>query len=320
MGFFFQHIYIILDMSSLEPNTAPTVFIDSTDLLYDTNALQKRAREDGYLFFRQLLPKEEVLKVRQDLLEIVARQGWLASGKEGRINVEAINRIPQTQMREVGVSQDAYNKVQKQESMHRLPHHPQLLALYKTLFQRDVFVHPRHIVRLVTPHASMVPTPPHQDFPHIQGTPNTWTCWFPLGNCPRSLGGLTVLRHSHNNGYLPIQPSVGAGNIAVELCPHEQDWVEGDFEAGDVLTFASFTIHKALPSQQTEILRLSMDVRYQPADEPIEEKSLLPHCELSWEEIYAEWAQDDLQYYWYRNKLPLAPWEPAYFQPGHRIC
>lgn len=85
------------------------------------------------------------------------------------------------------------------------------MALYRTLFGKEVLVHARHIGRMITAHPSVFPTPPHQDFPLIQGSSNTWTCWFPVGDCPVEMGGLTVMRGSHHYGYLPIQPAKGAG-------------------------------------------------------------------------------------------------------------
>jgi len=188
------------------------------------------------------------------------------------------------------------------------------------IFGKEVLVHARHIARMITGHRAMVPTPPHQDFPLIQGTSNTWTAWIPLGDCPRSLGGLTVLRGTHKFGYVPIQPAKGAGSIAAQTCPWETDWVEVEYEAGDVLTFPSFTIHKGLRCQQKEMIRLSLDVRYQPVDEPIELGSLNPHTELSWEEIYAGWQRDDLKYYWKKHELELTSKEEKYLQPSRRIC
>ena len=224
---------------------------------------------------------------------------------------------------DIGVSAAAYDAVQKLESVHRLPHHPSLLALYKTLFNDDVLVHARHIIRMITPHPSVFPTPPHQDFPLIQGTQNTWTCWIPIGDCPRMLGSLQALRGSHKLGYLPIKPAQGAGLIAAQTCPteeHEDDWLEGDFAVGDVLTFPAFTIHKALPCQFRDRIRLSFDVRYQPLSEPVEEKSLLPHCGLTWEQVYEHWQSTELQYYWKRLPLVKAGWDPTLLQPTRRIC
>ena len=184
-------------------------------------------------------------------------------------------------------------------------------------------VHPRHIGRMITGHASVFPTPPHQDFPLIQGTAKTWTCWIPVGDVPREMGGLTILKGSHRQGYLPIQPAKGAGGIAVPLCPNEVEWVQGDFEAGDLLAFSAYTIHKALRCQRKDVIRLSLDVRYQAVDDIVEAKSLLPHCNLTWEEIYAGWPDtppNDLKYYWQKLPLQLTPWEDGYLQPKRRIC
>lgn len=306
--------------------TAPATFTNSTPLLEegDFEALRARATEEGYLFFRQLLPKEDLRELRLALLGVVDRFGWLdpdAPLEDGVVDVGALNRVPREAMRlDIGVSAEAYDAVQHLEVMHRMPHHPRLLELYRGLFDRDVLVHPRHIVRMVTPHRDMVPTPQHQDFPLIQGSANTWTCWFPVGDCPRELGGLTVLSKSHRKGYLPIQPAEGAGEMASQLCPGEDAWVEGDYTMGDILTFPSLTVHKALKCRLPNRIRLSLDVRYQPADEIVEYKSLLPHCELSWDQIYGGWQREDLQYYWRRMPLKLSPWDDTLRQPRQRIC
>ncbi|HEY3329223.1 MAG TPA: phytanoyl-CoA dioxygenase family protein [Capsulimonadaceae bacterium] len=290
----------------------------------DRDALVARAERDGYLFFRNVLPAGDVNAVRADILRVVDRYGWRTAGQDslgGHMDVAAINRVADEQMRlDIGVSAAAYDDVQRLESVHALPHNPRLIALFERLFNTEVLVHPRHIIRMMTPHRSLVPTPPHQDFPLIQGTPATWTCWFPLGDCPRDLGSLTVLRGSHKRGYLPVSSAAGAGNIAVQLCHTETDWVSGDFEVGDILTFPSYTVHKALPNKHPEQIRLSMDVRYQAADDVIEEKSLLPHCALTWDEIYRDWSSEELQYYWRKYALERSEWNPDLFKPGRRIC
>jgi ectoine hydroxylase-related dioxygenase (phytanoyl-CoA dioxygenase family) len=299
-------------------------FVDSTALLTQPEQLRARAEQDGYLFFRGLLPADAISPVREDLLDVVERHGWLRKGGNrslGRLRVAALSQEPESNMRtDIGVSRDAYHDVQKLESVHRLPHHPHLLSLYRTLFGGETLVHARHIIRMITPHPSVFPTPPHQDFPLIQGTAQTWTCWFPIGDCPRSLGALKVLRGSHRLGYLPIEPAKGAGAIAAQLCPGESDWVEGDFAMGDVLTFPAFMVHRALPCQFRDRIRLSFDVRYQPLVEPVEINSLRPHCELTWEQIYADWKSNDLKYYWRDLPLKMADWDRTLLQYGHRIC
>jgi hypothetical protein len=105
------------------------------------------------------------------------------------------------------------------------------------------------------------------------------------------------------------------------LCPSENQWVEGDFQIGDVLTFPSFTVHKALRTQRPEEIRLSFDVRYQPLSEIVEPRSLQPHCSLPWEEIYAGWPDQSLQYYWKQLPLKFSTFDDKLLQPGaRRIC
>jgi len=73
------------------------LFTDSTPLLQDWDALRARAEEDGFLFFKRFLPREEVLEVRADELAVVERHGWRQPGQDalgGRINLDAINRVP----------------------------------------------------------------------------------------------------------------------------------------------------------------------------------------------------------------------------------
>jgi len=302
----------------------PGGMTDSTPLLGDAPALRQRTELDGYLFFRGFLPASDVLKVREDLMGVVRRHGWSRVDQpvmEGTIDADVLKQVPTEQIRtDIGVTSEMYDDVQRLESVHRLPHHPKLVELYRSLFGSEVLVHPRHIVRMITPHHAMVPTPVHQDFPLIQGTSNTWTCWCPAGDCGRDLGGLAVLRSSHRNDYLPVQEAPGAGGIMAQLCPGETDWVTTDYAAGDVLTFPSYMVHKGTPCTLPNRIRLSLDVRYQPVDEYVEARSLHPHCDLTWEQIYAAWEQDDLKYYWERMPLKMSSWDDSLMKPSRRIC
>lgn len=175
-------------MSRTSSSSPALSFVDSTPLLGDADALRRRAEDEGYLFFRGLLPAEDVLRVRADALAVVEHSGWRQAGQGihgGLINTQALRQVPESDMRlDIGVTHAAYDDVQKLESLHRLPHHPHLIALYQTLF-----------------------------------------------------GG-----------------------------------------------------------------------------------AVLVHCALPWEDIYADWAQDDLKYYWREFPLALSAWNDSLIQPGRRIC
>ena len=61
-----------------------------------------------------------------------------------------------------------------------------------------------------------------------------------------------------------------------------------------------------------ETMRLSVDFRYQLEGEALTPICLQPHFErLSWDEIYADWQSDELQYYWRDKDYVEVPWNPA---------
>lgn len=306
--------------------TRTTPFLDSSDLLDDPAALRARADEHGYLFLRGLLPRAAVLDVRNRFLEIIGRHGWLVPGtpvEDGIADVEAYEREDpaETEFCGVGVTPAAYSEVQHVRGFHQLSDHPRLHALYSALFDAPVLRHPRNIARLMVPRSDSSPTPPHQDFIHVQGSPNVWTAWLPLGDCPRSLGGLTVLDRSHHDGLLSYKAAGGAGGLEAYLCNLDLTWAEGDLEAGDVLTFSSRTVHKALPNGQPDRVRLSCDFRYQPLHEVIEQRSLEVHCGVAtWDEIYATWPDDESTWYWRDLPLRFVEWDESIRWQKDRIC
>jgi hypothetical protein len=275
---------------------------------------------------RGLLPSDLITELRVQFLDICDSYGWLdrdADHMSGLAAKDKIESIPSEDIGfcGVGIPRPAYEALQRLELFHALAHHPHLVSLHEALFQAAVLPHPRSIARVMLPTSSNSPTPPHQDFIHIQGTVDVWTSWIPVGDCPVELGGLSVLRGSHKRGLLPVQEADGAGNLEVLLCNWEDEWVNGPMQAGDVLTFSSHTVHKALPNTEESTIRLSCDYRYQPVEQEIEEKSLVPHCRvLEWDDIYRDWQHEGLKYYWHDKNLELSPWDDSLKWQRERIC
>ncbi len=297
-------------------------FRDSTPLLADPIALRARAAVDGYLFFKQLLPKTDVQSLRDLMLTIVAKRGWLDTRhprNDARVNAAAVTTLES--WGGTGVDEAAYRELQTQQAFQQFQHHPRLIALYTALFGEAVLPHPRTIARTMIPCPAFRPTPMHQDYIHIQGTRDVWTCWLPVGDVPRALGGLTVMHGSHALGVLTVRAAEGAGNLETNLCDVDLPWIEHDYEMGDILTFNSCLLHKSLPHQWEDTVRLSCDFRYQPAADHIEEKSLIPHMKVAeWDDIYANWPETPLKYYWRNLDTPLSPWDESLHWQKERIC
>ncbi len=164
-------------------------FVESNDIRDDGNALRRRADCDGYLFLRDFADKAAILEARRDMAAILAGVGWIDAGTDPS---EAITSHPAVLAGTPDFT-PVYDTIQCLESFHSLAHDAAILDLLAEILGPDVLLQPSNIARVIFPSGLEHTTPAHQDFVHIQGTPDVWTAWLPLGDCPESLGGLSVL-------------------------------------------------------------------------------------------------------------------------------
>jgi ectoine hydroxylase-related dioxygenase (phytanoyl-CoA dioxygenase family) len=119
------------------------------------------------------------------------------------------------------------------------------------------FSYPMWLPRIVYP-AAVVPRQPgnvvHKDYRSVQ---DMFTSWVPLGEVPRTLGGLAVQPGSQRTARVRHRP----------LDRLEAGWLTADYQAGDVLVFHCLTTHAALPNQEAR-MRFSAEYRWQLADQP----------------------------------------------------
>ena len=243
-------------------------------------ALRAQMDEQGYLFFRRLVPAEDVLAVRRDVLAECAAAGWLDPARDPMDAVVAPDMQPTSEGQPPYMA--VYRKVLKLPRFHAFPAHPALMQIARHLLAGEVLVHPRRIGRLTFPNNQGATTPAHQDHYYIRGAVETYSCWAPLGDCPMSLGGLAVWPGTQRRGFLDhsVHHPGAVGGCGVPVDPAEAVWHTTDFEAGDALFFHSYTIHKALPNESGDRLRVSTDNRYQRNGDAIDPGALLPHFNL----------------------------------------
>ena len=245
---------------------------DANPLLDDPAALRERFREDGYLLIRGMHPREAVLEVRRQMIELIAEEGrldpakpldeaWPLPGKGGSFGGrmgEAAGFRPQVES-------------------------PHLMQFFDRFLGGKSMTFDFKWVRAVAPGDA---TGAHLDMVYMgRGTPNLVTCWTPWGDTPREMGSLAILVGSHR---LPAWEKVHAtyGRMDVDRDHVEGSfsdeprhlvetyggrWATTDFRAGDVLLFGMRTIHASLTNVSGR-LRLSTDTRYQLAGDPIDER------------------------------------------------
>lgn len=286
-------------------------FLDSTDVVDDGTELLHRARRDGYLFVRGLLPAGVVDDLRMRLLEIARDGGWV---KRGTPLVEAIADFDGFCLEPEPKYMQTYHQMYKLPEFHAIQHHSGLIGLFERMFGEAVLPHPRLIGRTIFPQKVQYTTPPHQDFIPIQGTADTYSAWFPLSDLTPELGGLQLASGSHQKGLYDFEPALGAGGIAITE-DFGEAWVHSPMKQGDVVIFHSMTVHKGVACTGDR-LRMSMDARYQRASEPVSPGSLQPHPqpEMTWGDVYADWPESDLKYYWKRFDLHEEPYDDKYHQ------
>lgn len=270
-----------MSMSEIQEQYTP--FVDSTQLLKDPAALREQLKRDGYLFLRGAGPKDKLLKMRRDILELCKEAGWLdpnAPLMEGKWSGAG----PFTEGEKPYM--DVYKKVIYLQSFRDVPEDQGLMKLMENVLDAPPLLHQRKIGRITFPKNIVQTTAAHQDFHYIRGATETYTVWMPDGDCPVELGGLAVLKGSHIAGFLQHGKfdvkKYAADGLGPEKWPQGAgiEWQAGDFQLGDLILFHSHTIHKALPNLTEDRLRISIDNRYQRQGDKIEKGSMETHYNL----------------------------------------
>ena len=281
----------------------------SNDLLGQEDALRQRFDEDGYLYFTKVLDPDRIRGLRRSVLSVLAERGWVKGQPRMMRGIAASPPVREGDAEFFA----GYDAVQRIEEFHTLAHDDALVGVMRQVVGESAFPHPLKIARLGFPAHYEISTPPHQDFPNNQGTSNLTATWIPVGDCPRELGSLAVLRGSHRYGVLPLDWHLGAGNRQAMLPPEmleELRWVTTDFAAGDVLVFGAMTVHASLHNASEFFMRLSVDYRFQSEGEALTEGCLEPHFgRLTWEDIYSGWKSKRFQYYWKGLDYQVVPFD-----------
>ncbi|MDX2066473.1 MAG: phytanoyl-CoA dioxygenase family protein [Fimbriimonadaceae bacterium] len=249
------------------------------------DVLRRRMEEEGYLFIRNFFPREEVQRVRHEVLVEFAREGWLDPSQpiESGIHREDISSYFRPDM------------ATKTRRMTELLYSPEIMRFYSDLFGEPAMHYDYTWFRAVT-HGNG--TMPHCDVVYMgRGSRRVCTAWVPFGDVPLEVGGLVIVEGSHRwrelDGYRSLDVDTACENLPGKSQPEahghagfgvfepEITAVGARFSArlltcpeyrmGDLLTFRIDLLHGSLDNQ-TNQLRISSDTRYQPASEPADER------------------------------------------------
>ena len=260
---------------------------ESTSLVGNPEALRQRMAEDGYIFLRGFLNREDAQAARRDILQRVAAEGALDP------DADLMDGVLATTER-VGFDP---SRTRGSAAIQRLLFQGPMMAFFAEFLGDEVRGFDYVWLRSVSPGFG---TKPHGDSVFMnRGTRNLYTAWTPLGEIDLELGGLIVLEGSHRLD--EVRQSYGERDVdtfcegdnagEVYQLPEGQPWhgqIDDDpvalqtrlggrwltatFEPGDLLVFGMGTLHASLDNSTANRLRLSTDTRYQLASESVDER------------------------------------------------
>lgn len=238
-------------------------FTPANHLLGDHAALVEQYERDGFLFFTGILDTTLVGQARAELCNALAAQGIVEpGGDEPRATGVGIDAVDASAL----YGLPTYIDVSNSRELH---------TLLDTVFGEEVAIYKSTNIRYALPRDELYASPPHQDHFFVGPNDDFRTVWIPLMHVDESVGGLAVARGSHKGG---LRDHVDTDNESyvlkgrrqkgVPLDVIEEEWVSADYHPGDVLVFHCHTVHRGLPNTSA-MVRLSLDVRCQPARRPL---------------------------------------------------
>jgi len=228
---------------------------NSTPLLADPARLRERWQQDGVLFFRDVIDRDAVARVREQYLARL-KDLKVVDQAEDEPRWNGQDRVDGTKARPVG--DDIWQGLVADASFD---------AVVSTFLGGKPAWVPIVVHRTAPPAPAAAAQPfaaRHQDGIYNYGI-DFITCWVPLMDIDDQVGGLAVVPGSHTSSLYP--PDVFANperrvGIPADAIP-DKAWRRPDYKAGDLLMFHSMTAHAGLPNRSDQF-RLSMDVRFLP--------------------------------------------------------
>lgn len=233
----------------------------SNQLLGDLRALQAAWERDGYWFFRDVLDKDVIARVRKTYLSYLVDLGAvkLADNQEGYV-VADVSRVPTG----AGVNTTRLND-QRIERM--ITTAPTINAFFNKLFGCDPFWIPFTVHRTVAPNADK--GLPRLEFIHHDSVYNEGLmfliCWIPLDVIEPTTGGLALVEGVHRSPSLHRKDGMKIHPIQQTDVPADR-WRGTTYRPGDVLLMGLDTPHSGITNRSRDRFRLSMDTRIMPSN------------------------------------------------------
>lgn len=242
----------------------------------DREALWSRLRRDGYLYLTGHLDPAEVLAFRRHYFAALEPSGLIAVGSDPEDGIAADHDLDRGSYRRI-----LFDEIVPGDEYLALCAAPRVADWFAWLLDDEVHLHRRKIIRHTRPGERGIgtATQAHYDLVYLrEGSDRVLSMWIPLGDVPLDRGGLAYLEGSHHRvmaeeaaGGLPHPAASITADLPGLADRHDARWLVTDYAAGDVMVHSAHIVHAGLDNVDTGgRMRLSTDIRYQRASEPID--------------------------------------------------
>ncbi|GAB2800174.1 hypothetical protein GCM10027275_52750 [Rhabdobacter roseus] len=234
--------------------------------------LQEQFNKEGFLILRGALDKEVINAIYREAREIFAVQIKRVTGQTVDIDDRDVfeNAMFEFFEKDFDAFVNTGKTVQHSISLHRLGVSDQILDLLWQVGISQPVIGARPAMQFNSRFLSKGGSKhwkldAHQDWRTGQGSLDSTVIWFPMVNAGEEIGALQVIPGSHTVGLLESSTSGYQGGITAAL--REEEFVQTEFEVGDLLIFSSFLVHRS-GNNVTHNIRWSVQLRYNNLDEP----------------------------------------------------
>lgn len=266
-------------------------FEESSQHIEDAQRLQSSFSDRGYLFFRHLIDRKRIERVRDGVIGALKAHGFVNQGATS----EPLWSGKWPESNELSPDGAVTADIVKLGMLEELARAPELMELLGRVLGGEVFCwldNKTRIRMMLSGKKSMqvadggpkfsFTTPGHQDYYFFRPV-EFCTVWIPLMDIDESVGGLAIGKGSRQEGlhevwwkgkdYLGVAESAeqasawrADGGVVVAGTVRKgnegREWLRSDFQMGDALIFHPLMMHAGIANHSDKV-RISADFRYQ---------------------------------------------------------
>jgi phytanoyl-CoA hydroxylase len=235
-------------------------------------SLREQFNKDGFVLLRNFLDKDTIHNIYTDARKIFAVQIKRVTGQVVDIDnrEEFENAMFAFFEKDFNAFVNTGKTVQHTFSLHKLGLDPKIENVLKEVGLSNPIIGARAAMQFNSRFLSKDGSKhwkldAHQDWRTGQGSLDSTVIWFPMVDAGADIGALQVIPGSHKSGLRASSTSGYQGGITAEL--NDDEFVQTQFEVGDILIFSAFLIHQS-GNNITDKIRWSVQLRYNNLDEP----------------------------------------------------